>query len=68
MITNDDKLRDSYLSLACEYEKLADVAGKCAGGRQWRATEAVRPQIHDTRRITTAMPPPVSETWLRESQ
>ncbi len=29
MITNDDKLRDSYLSLACEYEKLAeDLEGR----------------------------------------
>ena len=27
MITNDDKLRDSYLSLACEYEKLAEDFG-----------------------------------------
>ena len=27
MIANDDKLRDSYLSLACEYEKLAEDFG-----------------------------------------
>jgi hypothetical protein len=26
-ITTDDKLRDSYLSLACEYEKLAEDFG-----------------------------------------
>jgi hypothetical protein len=28
MITNDDKLRDSYLSLACECEKLAEDFGR----------------------------------------
>jgi len=27
MITNDDQLRDGYLSLACGYEKLAEGFG-----------------------------------------
>jgi len=64
MINNGDQLRDSYLSLACEYEKLAEDFGGPPGvrragcrfrGGRGGAVGATRPIAGNTRRSNQAV-------------